>query len=370
MANSVVVPTFVTEGNGRSDSYFQWEVGIARDKQVTPISPQVEPTGSIMQLEGQDEILSESAIRLVESSTRKQTKVKYNCIQKKWKNHCMKKGYPDFLATTNSYVNFLAEEFDTRNLKYSYIRSYSSALQTYLSQVDFAVVKRLLKGMHNERPPRPKYCVIWDVNVVLNFVSAMRTDTLMLMTQKLATLLMLLSGNRVNMLSEMKIANGGMVLSEDLGECTFKFSTVLKHTTENSPGEKMTFRAYDDPSLCPVTNILQYLQYRNTLSDEDSLFIITRKPHNTPRPDIIAGWIKEVLCAAGVDTGEYQAHSCRAASTSTAALAGVSLSTILDSASWKNVKTFKKFYHKEIVEGGYNLEKENFGEELLRHFPG
>ena len=132
----------------------------------------------------------------------------------------------------------------------------------------------------------------------------------------------------------------------------------------------MTFRAYEEPSLCPVTNILKYLQYRNPLSCVDSLFVITRKPHNTPQPDTIAGWIKEVLCAAGVDTGEYQAHSCRAASTSTAALAGVSLSTILNSASWKNVKTFKTFYHKDIIEGGYDLEKENFGEELLKQFPG
>ena len=322
-----------------------------------------------MQLEGQDEVLSESAKRLVEGSTRKQTKAKYNCIQKKWKNHCVRKGIADFQATTNSYANFLAQEFDTRNLKYSYIRSYSSALQAYLSQVDFGLVKKVLKGMHNERPPRPKYCAIWDVNIVLNFVSAMRMDTLMLMSQKLATLLMLLSGNRVNMLTEMKIARGGMVLSEDLTECTFVFSSVLKHTTENTPGEKMTFRAYEEPSLCPVANILKYLEYRNPISDEDSLFVITRKPHNTPQPDTIAGWIKEVLGAAGVDTGEYQAHSCRAASTSTAALAGVSLSTILDSASWKNVRTFKKFYHKEIIEGGYDLEKENFGEELLRQFP-
>ena len=77
-----------------------------------------------------------------------------------------------------------------------------------------------------------------------------------------------------------------------------------------------------------------------------------------------------MLCAAGVDTSEYQAHSCRAASTSTAALAGVSLSTILNFASWKNVKTFKTFYYKDIVEGGYDLEKENFGEELLKQFPG
>ena len=105
-----------------------------------------------MQLEGQDEVLSESAKRLVEGSTRKQTKAKYNCIQKKWKNHCVRKGIADFQATTNSYANFLAQEFDTRNLKYSYIRSYSSALQAYLSQVDFGLVKKVLKGMHNERP--------------------------------------------------------------------------------------------------------------------------------------------------------------------------------------------------------------------------
>ena len=86
--------------------------------------------------------------------------------------------------------------------------------------------------------------------------------------------------------------------------------------------------------------------------------------YNAAHHDTLARWIKEVLGAAGIDTNTYQAHSCRAASTSAAALAGVSLSTIIKSASWSNVTTFKKFYQREI-DLYYESEQENFGTSML-----
>ena len=95
---------------------------------------------------------------------------------------------------------------------------------------------------------------------------------------------------------------------------------------------------------------------------------ITTKPrngaHNAAHHDTLARWIKGMLEAAGVDTQKFQAHSCRAASTSAAALAGVSLTTIIKSASWSNVTTYKKFYQKEI-EQFYETDKQNFGQMML-----
>ena len=81
--------------------------------------------------------------------------------------------------------------------------------------------------------------------------------------------------------------------------------------------------------------------------------------------DTIGRWIKDTLQASGVDTGLFSAHSCRAASTTAASLKGVSLTTIVKSASWSNVKTFKKFYFKDI-EQVYVITEENLGTELLK----
>ena len=84
-------------------------------------------------------------------------------------------------------------------------------------------------------------------------------------------------------------------------------------------------------------------------------------------PDTLARWIKNTLAECGINTGEYSAHSCRAAATSTASLKGISLGTILKSASWAGDSTFKRYYLKEI-HNAYDVDRENMGKELLRQF--
>ena len=91
------------------------------------------------------------------------------------------------------------------------------------------VIKKVLKGIHNKRPPKAKYCAMWDVNTVLAYVSAMKFDTFMELSRKTVTLLMLLCGNRVNMITKMSISTMNLT---NLG-CTFVLTDVLKHSTEN-----------------------------------------------------------------------------------------------------------------------------------------
>ena len=294
-------------------------------------------------------------------STRGSTQGKYASIERKWLAYCNANKIST-QATTNSFMNFLAGEFG-RNLSYNYIKGYTAALTTYIKDVDYDLVKKLRRGMFNVRPPRPKYCAIWDVNAVLTFLSAMRTDTLMYLSQKLATLLMILSGNRVNMLSHMKLTL--MVMTEE--ECTFTFDNPLKHSREGRKTDIMTFRAYPETALCPVKAIAKYVEIRGPLSGDPELFVTTVRQHHKASHDTLARWIKDTLLAAGIDTGTYQAHSCRAASTTTASLAGISLVTILKSASWANANTFYRYYQKEIDEH-YEKAEENFGVALLEQY--
>ena len=308
--------------------------------------------------------LTKEAYDLINGATRVGTKRKYNSIVGKWTRYCQRFGY-DLMASTNNFANFIAAEFTDRQLRYSYLRSYQSALKPYMGKVNMNTVRQLLKGIYNARPPVARHCATWDVNIVLNFLSAMRTDTLMLLSQKVTTLLMLLSGNRVNMLTHMKITQ--LYISKPADEITFTFDETLKHDHPGISTEKMTFRAYHEKSLCPVAAILVYLDRRRHLSQDEQFFIITRDPHHGAHHDSIARWIKDVLGAAGIDTGRYQAHSCRAASTSKAALSGVSLDTIIKSAMWSNVKTFRRFYQKEITTL-YTEQIENFGVKVLEQY--
>ena len=205
--------------------------------------------------------LSSTATTLINDSTRGNTKVKYSSIQGKWKKYCNNNGY-NIQGTTNTYLNFLGEEFD-RNLKYATLRGYNAALKGYLTGVDTELLNKALKGIHNVRPPRAKYTAIWDVNLVLAYIGSMITDTDMDITSKVATLLMILSGNRVNMLSHMKLTNMYITNSE----CTFVFDDVLKHSRPTFNDKPRVLRMYpDDNKLCPVKNIIDYLDILNVVT--------------------------------------------------------------------------------------------------------
>ena len=168
------------------------------------------------------------------------------------------------------------------------------------------------------------------------------------------------------MLSNMKWTN--MYVTES--EVTFTFDSVLKHNRGKSE-PPMVFRAYThEPTLCPVTTVGKYLDFRRDKSGEPELFITSRPTkgvYKAATSDTIARWIKKTMGLAGIDTGKFTAHTCRSAATSSADFRGIGISTIIKSASWSNSKTFKKFYLKEIEQAHSNPDK-NFGVETLENF--
>ena len=219
--------------------------------------------------------------------------------------------------------------------------------------------------MYNLRPPIAKYSSMWDINEVLVYMESMIVENLKDMSCKLATLFMLLSGTRVNMLTHMKMQY--MHITDQ--EVTFTFDEVLKTSAPNNNMKPMVFRAYvSRPKLCPVACIWEYLEMRALISDSNNLFVTTKKPHKGASSETLARWIKDMLKLSGIDSGRYTAHSCRSASTSKASFLGLSIKTILKSASWKRVDTFRKHYLREIKEN-YPEEQDNFGTEILEKLP-
>ena len=362
MANTVVVHVGPQDSDQKT-SYnddIQFDVDSPWDNKDTPDGAKIEVTGVPVQR------MSQIARTLMTNCIRKQTRSKYTSIQKAWLKYCNDLRVDPMQQRTYFFLNFLAEGFQ-RNLKWGTLRSYVPALHKYLKYVDIFQVRRLLKGVFNLRPPVARYTVVWDVNSVLQFLSVMVVRDQNDLSMKLATLLMILSGNRVNMLTHFDITH--MYINKT--ECTFTFGHVLKATRANFNSEPMTFRAYPDcPQLCPVGTIWEYLNLRSQLSNDPQFFITTKPTKGVYKgvtSDTIARWVKKMLGLCGIDSGKYTAHSCRAASTSAALFRGISIATIVKSASWSNVTTFKKFYLKEIS-SSYDLGKTNFGEEMLNKY--
>ena len=263
---------------------------------------------------------------------------------------------------TDIVLEFLTLEYN-RGLSYNAIRDVLSVISSYLPHEvrHHNIIKKFMKGAFNLRPPKTQYHAIWDVSILLNYLQNMNTDNDMNKRKKIVCLMMLLSGTRVNTLNYLEVTN---IYVTD-GECAFVFDEVLKHSRSKYCQKPSIFRAYPEcPELCPVQNLLNYLDIRLTSSSDAALFNSTTKPFKPVSRDTITRWIKNTMKEANIDTGLFTAHTCRSASKSKAKLAGLNIKTMLNSANWTKNNIFKRRYFKEIQEN-YQTDHSKFGMELL-----
>ena len=150
----------------------------------------------------------------------------------------------------------------------------------------------------------------------------MSTENDMDASRKPVCQFMLLSGLRVNLISHLKITN--MYLTNT--EFTFVFDDVLKQSRPSFKEKRLVFRAFSqNPKLCVVSTLIQYLNIRLSWSSGTALFLTTGRLYKGASSDTIARWIKNTMQEAGIDTSLFSPHSC----TSKADASGTSITTIL-----------------------------------------
>ena len=251
-------------------------------------------------------------------------------------------------------MNFLADLFH-QGYKYRSLNSYRSAISSVHEKIDGEVVGkhplvcRLLKGAFNERPPRPKYENVWNVDLVLElFKKQGPTNSLSLqdLTVKTAMLFALTRPCQGADLAELDLNNRFFVPEE------VKFTPVhlLKQFRPSHHSVSFFFPTFQgDECLCPVATLKVYERKTAkfcTISGRNHLFRSFIGKHGPVTSCTIARWLKSCLHKAGVDTSKFQAHSTRAAATSKAAMSGLAVEDILKAADWSSRGIFQKFYYK------------------------
>ena len=119
------------------------------------------------------------------------------------------------------------------------------------------LVTRLLKGAFNTRPPLPKYSSTWDVQVVLNFWTALGSNTdlsLKIISWKTVMLFALTRPSRSADLSKLDIQRRVYIS----GGVEFQPSGLAKQSRQGKPISSFFYP--EGPILCPVQSLREYEQ--------------------------------------------------------------------------------------------------------------
>nr|CAH7766359.1 unnamed protein product [Callosobruchus chinensis] len=190
-------------------------------------------------------------------------------------------------------------------------------------------MKCFLEGIARLRPATPRYNVTWNPPSVLKYLKDLDTiDSLKRLSEKLASLMALITGGRLQTLALIKISN---IVYDNMG-LQISITDIIKTSlvSKVQPYIRIPFH-HDDPHLLVATFTNMYINVtKNIRGEEDYLFITFSKPHKRAKSQTIARWIKTTLQAAF--------------------RRGIPLETIYNTAGWtESSSTFGRFYNRPIL---------------------
>jgi len=295
-------------------------------------------------------------VKLLSSSCAQSSKTQYDSSLRRWEEFCVVKNVNPLSSDIRIILDFITHLYGL-NLGYSAINTSRSALSLILPTIEgFTVgshplVRRAMKAVGRQRPPRPRYSSTWDVTKVLNLFRSWPINSnlcIKFLTLKLVGLLALISAQRVQTLKAIKLSS--VKSSEDIIEIFISTNVKTSKPGRSQPCILLVKYPHDE-KLCVVATFLEYLLRTESYRLHDQLLLSLEAPHNEVTTQTISRWLKQLLAEANVDVSMYKAHSFRHASTSKAYQEGVSADVIFAVAGWTpSSKTFARFYNKKIDE--------------------
>jgi hypothetical protein len=370
---SVAVPAVVANDFGAvlsAGPHFDTERGpvAGRDGHQPPTpSARVPPVGrmDLIRRRYENRGLSEGVVQLLLASNRETTSATYKSAWNVWFHWCSKRSENPLSPTLNFILKSLSDLFE-EGKAYRSINVYRSMLSGTLEKIEgwdvgkHPLVVKLMQGIFNSSPPKPKYTGFWSTDTVLDYIESLGPDSglsLTVLSKKLVILLALTSLFRVSEIASIDFSS--MVFSGPAVK--FALSKLRKSQTPSSAGAIFSLKKLTVLSnVCPVSCLDYYcketLKFRN--DSNSNLMLSIKSPHAPIGASAVAKWMKDFLGDAGIDTLIYSAHSTRGAAASKAVATGLSIETILRSGNWSSESVFAKHYSRPI-------EKESVASQVL-----
>ena len=119
--------------------------------------------------------VSEEGSELLLASWRQKSSKSYDGMFRRW---CDQRQLDPVSGPISGIINFLTELFKD-GYQYRSLNAYRSAISSVHDRADgyeigqHPLVKRLLRGAFNQRPPKPRYEVTWNVTLVLDYMDTL-----------------------------------------------------------------------------------------------------------------------------------------------------------------------------------------------------
>lgn len=301
-----------------------------------------------LQLGGVPESAFEVCLASITPSTLKQ----YNSGLRLWWQFCNDNKINVFSLSIPNILEFFMELY-RKGMSYGSLNSCRSAIAQLLGPTiaQDNRIKRFFRGVLYLRPSKPKYENTWDPSGVLNFLRNMNNYNISLekLSCKLAMLLALSTGQRVQTLSLIEVCN---IRTHSEG-VEIKVPKRVKTSGLNRHQPILSLPFYpSDPNICVASTLLFYVEKTSSYRHSNvcnNLFITFKKPFHNASSQSISRWIRKVMSESGIDTSIFTPHSTRHASTSKAYSKGISCDIIRSAAGWSNnSKSFAMFYNRPI----------------------
>ena len=123
---------------------------------------------------------------------------------------------------------------------------------------------------------------------------------------------------------------------------------------KEAPFKTVQLQCIEDKDICPVQTTHTFHQktfhLRASLPQDHTFFLAyidNKDKVASIRSSTVAGWIKDHMNKAGIDTSLYKPHSIRAAASTKAVGIGHSIHTVKTHGNWsQRSNTFEKHYYK------------------------
>ena len=158
------------------------------------------------------------------------------------------------------------------------------------------LVSRLLKGAFNQRPPRPRYEVTWDVSIVLNYIESLgESDSLSLqiLTWKLAMILALTRPSRSAdlVMLDLDTLRKGWCFRRQVWQ-----NSPDRESQEQSSSSQLFLATADSTHNRLCRHMSERQPFRTGGSEEQTrLFLAVVRPHKPVCSSTLARWLRSLL---------------------------------------------------------------------------